>query len=105
MLPISALWWLIPAVRGTASLSRKSARISPCKKGENCKMDLERAKYWISKGAQPSETVASFLKKLGKAAAPGLNLMAHASLSGVCRQRVGAIIRKPSRSRRWSRTP
>jgi len=32
-------------------------------------MDLERAKYWISKGAQPSETVASFLKKLGKAAA------------------------------------
>jgi small subunit ribosomal protein S16 len=42
----------------------------PRKKGENYKMDLERAKYWISKGAQPSETVASFLKKLGKAAAP-----------------------------------
>ena len=31
-----------------------------------CKMDLERAKYWISKGAQPSDTVSSFLKKLGK---------------------------------------
>ena len=40
------------------------------KKGYNCKLDLERAKYWISKGAQPSETVASFIKKLGKAAAP-----------------------------------
>jgi small subunit ribosomal protein S16 len=40
----------------------------PLKQGENYKMDLERAKYWISKGAQPSETVASFLKKLGKAA-------------------------------------
>ena len=41
----------------------------PLKKGDNFQMDFERAKYWISKGAQPSETVASFLKKLGKAAA------------------------------------
>ena len=41
----------------------------PRKKGENVKLDLERAKYWISKGAQPSDTVASFLKKAGKAAA------------------------------------
>jgi small subunit ribosomal protein S16 len=42
----------------------------PLKKGENYKLDYERAKYWVSKGAQPSETVASILKKLGKAAAP-----------------------------------
>ena len=41
----------------------------PMKKGDNVKVDLDRAKYWISKGAQPSGTVASFLKKLGKAAA------------------------------------
>jgi small subunit ribosomal protein S16 len=41
----------------------------PMKKGENCKLDMERAKYWVSKGAQPSETVASFIKKLNKAAA------------------------------------
>ena len=27
------------------------------------KIDAERAKYWISKGAQPSETVKSLLKK------------------------------------------
>jgi small subunit ribosomal protein S16 len=40
----------------------------PTKPGDNFKMDLDRAKYWISKGAQPSDTVASFLKKLGKAA-------------------------------------
>lgn len=40
----------------------------PLKQGENYKVDLDRAKYWISKGAQPSETVASFLKKLNKAA-------------------------------------
>jgi small subunit ribosomal protein S16 len=32
-------------------------------------LDLERAKYWVSKGAQPSETVASFIKRATKAAA------------------------------------
>jgi small subunit ribosomal protein S16 len=41
----------------------------PLKKGDNVKMDLDRAKYWVSKGAQPSETVASFIKKASKAAA------------------------------------
>ncbi len=41
----------------------------PEKKGDNFTLDLERAKYWLSKGAQPSETVASFIKKAGKAAA------------------------------------
>jgi small subunit ribosomal protein S16 len=40
----------------------------PRKKGDNVSMDLERAKYWVSKGAQPSETVASFIKKATKAA-------------------------------------
>ena len=40
----------------------------PLKKGNNFNLDLERAKYWLSKGAQPSETVASFLKKATKAA-------------------------------------
>ncbi len=42
----------------------------PLKKGDNVKLDLERAKYWVSKGAQPSVTVASFIKKLAKAALP-----------------------------------
>ena len=41
----------------------------PLKKGTNVTMDLERAKYWLSKGAQPSDTVASFIKKATKAAA------------------------------------
>jgi small subunit ribosomal protein S16 len=39
----------------------------PLKKGDNVKLDLERAKYWLSKGAQPSDTVASFIKKAAKA--------------------------------------
>ena len=39
----------------------------PKNKGQNFTLDLERAKYWISKGAQPSDTVASFIKKAGKA--------------------------------------
>ena len=41
----------------------------PHKKGNNFTLDLDRAKYWLSKGAQPSDTVASFIKKAGKAAA------------------------------------
>jgi small subunit ribosomal protein S16 len=42
----------------------------PLNKGDNFSLDLERARYWLSKGAQPTETVASFIKKAGKAAAP-----------------------------------
>ncbi len=41
----------------------------PRQKGDNVKVDLERVKYWVSKGAQPSDTVASFIKKASKAAA------------------------------------
>ena len=41
----------------------------PRKTGENFTLDMERAKYWLGKGAQPSETVASFIKKATKAAA------------------------------------
>lgn len=32
-------------------------------------INIERAKHWIQKGAQPSETVRSLLKKAEKAAA------------------------------------
>jgi small subunit ribosomal protein S16 len=39
----------------------------PLKKSDNVKLDLERARYWLSKGAQPSDTVASFIKKAAKA--------------------------------------
>ncbi len=42
----------------------------PLKKGDNYTINLERANYWVSKGAQPSDTVASFLKKAGRAATP-----------------------------------
>jgi len=42
----------------------------PMKKGDNCILDMDRATYWVSKGAQPSDTVASFIKKLKKAAVP-----------------------------------
>ena len=41
----------------------------PRKKGTNYTLDLDRVKYWLSKGAQPSETVASFIKKQVKTAA------------------------------------
>ena len=35
---------------------------------ENLRIDLERVDYWVGQGAQPSERVASLLKKHRKAA-------------------------------------
>jgi len=40
----------------------------PLKPGENYTIKLDRAQYWISKGAQASDTVASFIKKASKTA-------------------------------------
>ena len=40
----------------------------PLKKPAEIKLDSERVKYWLGSGAQPSDTVASFIKKVGKAA-------------------------------------
>ena len=34
----------------------------PLKQGENFTLKLDRAQYWVSKGAQPSDTVRSFLR-------------------------------------------
>jgi small subunit ribosomal protein S16 len=40
----------------------------PLKKDEgNYTLKLDRAEYWLSKGAQPSDTVRSFIKKARKA--------------------------------------
>ena len=41
----------------------------PLQKGENVTLQYERVKYWLSKGAQPSDTVASFIRKEAKKAA------------------------------------
>src|SRR5689334_16603491 len=43
----------------------------PKQTGQNSSFDIERAEYWISKGAQPSDTVRSLLKKQRKTAAAG----------------------------------
>ncbi len=42
----------------------------PKQKGTNFQLKLDRAQYWLSKGAQPSETVASMIKKASRAAVP-----------------------------------
>jgi small subunit ribosomal protein S16 len=39
----------------------------PKKPGMNYAIDVARADYWVSKGAQPSDTVRSLLKKARKA--------------------------------------
>ena len=41
----------------------------PLKKDDNVKVDLARAEYWISVGAKPSDTVASFIRKARRGAA------------------------------------
>lgn len=38
----------------------------PSLASDTLKVDLERAKYWISQGAQPTDTVRGLLKKLEK---------------------------------------
>ena len=35
----------------------------PKQTGQNSSFNIERAEYWISKGAQPSDTVRSLIKK------------------------------------------
>jgi len=40
----------------------------PKKATDNASIDLERADYWISNGAQPSDTVRSLIKKARKPA-------------------------------------
>jgi small subunit ribosomal protein S16 len=35
----------------------------PVKEGHNSTLKMERIEYWISKGAQPSDTVRSLIKK------------------------------------------
>jgi small subunit ribosomal protein S16 len=40
----------------------------PLKKNDNVALNLDRVRFWLGRGAQPSETVASFIKKAAKAA-------------------------------------
>jgi len=40
----------------------------PRKEGENYQLNLERVEYWVKNGAQPSETVASMIRKAKKRA-------------------------------------
>ena len=39
---------------------------NPLQKDNNFRLDLERVDYWLGVGAQPSDTVASFIKKARK---------------------------------------
>ena len=36
----------------------------PSAEGNKIKVDMERAKYWIANGAQPTDTVRGLLKKI-----------------------------------------
>ncbi|NGO40293.1 30S ribosomal protein S16 [Limisphaera ngatamarikiensis] len=41
---------------------------NPLAKGENVTLDLQKVDLWLSRGAQPTETVASFIRRLRSAA-------------------------------------
>lgn len=41
----------------------------PLRKGDNFSLKLERAQYWLQRGAQPTQTVASFIRRAGQLAA------------------------------------
>ena len=51
---------------------------APRNKGEQIKLDLARVDYWISKGAKPTDTLNSMIKKARKwaAAAPAAEVPA-----------------------------
>ena len=44
---------------------------NPKVKGNNYTLNLDRAQYWVGVGAQPRDTVASFIKKSAKLVASG----------------------------------
>jgi ribosomal protein S16 len=46
----------------------------PKQTGQNSSFSVERAEYWISKGAQPSDTVRSLIKKQKKMVLPSRHL-------------------------------
>ncbi len=41
----------------------------PQQKTNNYKLNFERVEYWLKQGAQPSDTVASFIRRIRKEAA------------------------------------
>lgn len=41
---------------------------APLRKEPNYTLKLDRVEYWLSRGAQPTETVASFIRKARRAA-------------------------------------
>jgi small subunit ribosomal protein S16 len=53
----------------------------PLKQGENFSLKLDRAQYWVSKGAQPSDTVTGFILK--EAVATGIGFIKKATSIGV----------------------
>jgi small subunit ribosomal protein S16 len=42
----------------------------PLKAKDTVSLKVDRADYWLSQGAQPSDTVRSFIKKAKRAATP-----------------------------------
>jgi small subunit ribosomal protein S16 len=71
----------------------------PHKKSDKFTLDLERAQYWISRGALPSATTASFIKKAVKdATAPKATPSAPAVEEATPAPREPAPVEQPAAS-------
>ena len=55
--------------RTTGRFLEQLGTYDPMQDGDNAKLNLEGIDAWIAKGAQPSETVRSLVKRVKKAAA------------------------------------
>jgi small subunit ribosomal protein S16 len=56
--------------RRDGAFIEKIGYFDPCKQPEVIKLDQERARHWIARGAVPSERVASLLRAVEQGASP-----------------------------------
>ena len=83
----------------TGASSRCSATTIPRKNPAVVKIDAERAQYWIGKGAQPSDTVRSLLKKQARGGQGPRRPSSHAHEGAARGARAGAGRRARPRAR------
>jgi len=59
------LWWRTPALPEMAGSLRQSGHYNPRTDPPTIVIKEDRALYWLSKGAQPTDAVARMLEKMG----------------------------------------
>ena len=60
---ITKWWWPTAAARATGNSSRSSGPTIRRSRSLTARLKLDRIEHWIARGAQPSDTVRSLIKK------------------------------------------